>query len=102
MPNDGLEKRDEQKDETTLEEADRLAKRLDNSGIAEYVRLSLDTRRILWLNFLSGIARGLGFTVGTAIVIAIAYKIISGIISMNIPFLTEMLTEFIRMVKEVH
>ncbi len=92
---------EERKDELDGERVDRLARRLDNSGIAQYVKLSLDTRRILWLNFLSGVARGLGFTVGTAIVLAIFYKILSGIISMQIPYLTEMLTEFVLMIKEI-
>lgn len=77
---------------------DRLVTRLENSSVAEYVRLSQKTGRILWLNFLSGVARGLGFTVGTAIVVALAYKIISRIISMNIPYITEILSEFIKMV----
>ena len=94
-------RKDGVEDEHDQEEIDRLARRLDNSGIAEYVRLSLDTRRILWLNFLSGIARGLGFTVGTAIVLAIVYKILSGIISMKIPYLTEMLTEFVLLIKGI-
>jgi hypothetical protein len=82
-----------------IDQLDKLAQRLENSGVEEYVRLSQNTPKILWLNFLSGIARGLGFTMGTAIVLAVVYKLISEIISMNIPYLTEMLTEFIIMVK---
>lgn len=77
----------------------RLLERLDGSGVAQYVRLMQCTPRVLWLNFLSGIARGLGFTVGTAIVIAIAYKIISGIIRMNIPYLTELLQHFVEIIQ---
>lgn len=78
---------------------DRLMERLDDSGVAQYVRLMQCTPKVLWLNFLSGVARGLGFTVGTAIVIAIAYKVISGIIRMNIPYLTELLQELVAIVQ---
>ncbi len=85
--------------EERIRQLDRLAQRLENSGVAEYVKLSQKTWKILWLNFLSGIARGLGFTVGTAIVLAVTYKIISRLISMNIPYLTEILRELIVMVK---
>lgn len=95
------ETRDERKDESISGEIDRLARRLENSGITEYVKLSMNTRRILWLNFLSGISRGLGFTIGTAFVLGVVFKILSGIIDMNIPYLTELLTEFVRMVKEI-
>lgn len=92
MKDDGHKKSDASGD------LDRLVARLENSGVAEYVRLSQKTGRILWLNFISGVARGLGFTVGTAIVVALAYKVISHIISMNIPYITEILSEFIKMV----
>ena len=85
----------------TKEQLDRLLALLDSSGIAEYVKLSNRIGKLLWLNFLSGVARGLGFTVGTAIVLALAYKIIRHIIDMNIPYLTELLKEFIVLTKGI-
>jgi len=83
----------------TIERLDQLLTRLDSSGIAEYVKLSKRTGKILWLNFLSGIAKGLGFTVGTAIVLALVYKLLRHLINMNIPYLTELLKEFIVLTK---
>lgn len=80
------------------EKIDQLLQRLDSSGIADYVKLSQRTGRILWLNFLSGVARGLGFTVGTTLVLAVVYKILSRIISMNIPYITEWLQHLISVV----
>ena len=82
-----------------IDQLDALAKRLENSGVAEYVKLSQKTYKILWLNFLSGVARGLGFTIGTTIVLAVIYKILSRLISMNIPYLTELLQHFVQIVK---
>jgi len=82
-----------------IQQLDALAARLENSGVAEYVQLSLRTGKILWLNFISGIARGLGFTIGASIVLAAIYKIISYIISMNIPYLTELLKQVAEIVK---
>lgn len=82
-----------------IEQLDQLAKRLENSGVYKYVELSQRTWKVLWFNFLSGAARGLGFTIGTTIVLAIVYKIVRTIISMNIPYLTELLNEFIEMIK---
>ncbi len=55
--------------EEKIDRLERLLERLDNSGVSEFIRLSQNTWKILWLNFLSGIARGLGFTVGTALVL---------------------------------
>ena len=77
-------------DKEKIEKLELIIRRLDASGIYEFVELSQKTWKIMWMNFVAGIARGLGFTVGTAIVLAIVYKIISHLISLNIPYLTEM------------
>ena len=74
-------------------QAELLHQRLDNAGLTEYVKLSQKTGKILWLNFLSGIARGLGFSIGASLVLAVVYKILARIISMNIPYLTELLQQ---------
>ncbi len=86
-------------DQKQIDQLDDLARRLENSGVAEYVKLSQKTGKILWLNFLSGVARGLGFTVGTSIVLAVVYKIISHLISMNIPYITETLRQVTETIK---
>lgn len=94
------EQRPERNDELdNLNKLEKLAERLDNIGISEYIKLSQNIWKITWLNFLSGVSRGLGFTVGTAIVLAIAYKVLSQLVSMNIPYLTEMLTDFIDLIQ---
>ena len=80
-------------------QAELLLQRLDNAGLTEYVKLSQKTGRILWLNFLSGIARGLGFSIGATLVLAVVYKILARIISMNIPYLTELLQQIMSMAK---
>jgi len=89
------------KPELEFDKVDKLLTRLENYGLEDYVKLSQRTGKILWLNFLSGVARGLGFTVGTAIVLAIAYKILHQLISMNIPYLTDMLKEAVAFIKSV-
>ena len=87
--------------EERLDKADLLLSRLDNLGLRQYVKLSQNVPKILWLNFLSGIARGLGFTIGTAIVLAIFYKVIRALIGMNIPYLTEMLENLVLLIGDM-
>lgn len=78
-----------------IDKLDQLITRLENTGLEEYVKLSQRTWKILGMNLLSGVARGLGFTLGTAIVLAIVYKVVKYMIEMNIPYLTEMLQEIV-------
>lgn len=86
-------------DKKEIERLESLVERLDNSDIAQFVKLSQKTGKILWLNFLSGMAKGLGFTLGTTVVLAVIYKIISRVISMNIPYLTELLKNIVQIVQ---
>lgn len=55
-------------------------------------------RRLLWLNFIAGVARGLGLTVGTAIVLAILFFILQNIVSL--PFIGEHIAELIKIIEE--
>lgn len=80
-------------------QAELLLQRLENAGLTEYVKLSQQTGKILWLNFLSGIARGLGFSIGATLVLAVVYKILARIISMNIPYITDLLQQLMNMAK---
>ena len=89
---------DTQNDEKQTQ-AELLLQRLDNAGLTEYVKLSQKPGRILWLNFLSGVARGLGFSIGATLVLAVVYKILARIISMNIPYLTELLQQIMNMAR---
>ena len=81
---------------------ERLIQLLDNNGLHEYVKLAGRPGKLLFMNFISGVARGLGFTVGTAIVVAILFKGVSHVISMNIPYLTDLLVDFVQMVKGIN
>ena len=104
MPEDGIASDEGGKrkgEDGRLDRLNVLLNRLDNYDLKQYLRLSQNVPRILWLNFLSGIARGLGFTIGTAIVLAIIYKVISTLISMNIPYLTEMLENLVALIGDM-
>ena len=93
---------DENKMKPSADELDRwekVADKIHASRIAEYVTVSQRTWRIIWTGFVVGLARGLGFTIGTAVVITVLYKIIAQIISMNIPYITEALQNFMSMIK---
>ena len=75
----------------------RLLQRFDSVDVVEFVRLSCSTKRLLWRNFLLGVARGLEFTAGATVVLAVLFKVLQRVISMNIPYLTGLLQEFLKM-----
>jgi len=50
--------------------------------IGDYINLVQRPKRMIWINFISGVARGLGFTVGVTILGALAIYIFSRMIDM--------------------
>ncbi|MBQ9090183.1 MAG: hypothetical protein IJY58_03955 [Alphaproteobacteria bacterium] len=83
-----------------LRQVEKIAAHFEKIRMAEYIDLLSRPSRIIWVNLLGGISRGVGLTIGATLVIAILFKIISVLISMNIPYLTEMLQEVVQIVKE--
>ncbi|MBR7158405.1 MAG: hypothetical protein IKD08_01825 [Alphaproteobacteria bacterium] len=79
---------------------EKIAYSLEHSRFLDYIDYTNKPRWIFWRNFMIGVARGVGLTIGTAIIIAIAIKILQHLISMNIPFLTDMLVEFVQFIKD--
>ena len=76
-----------------LTQLEKLADRLERMRIGDYVTNLNKTSRIVWLGFVSGIARGVGLTIGATLVIAIIFKIIAALVSMNVPYLSDMMKE---------
>jgi hypothetical protein len=76
-----------------------LANRLEAIRIADYLELLEKPRKLLWTNFVAGIARGLGFALGTTIVFAVVIETLRRLILINIPVISDYLVEIIRLVE---
>lgn len=85
--------------EEQFSQMERLASFFERMRIAEYVTNFNRPLRLMWLNFLSGIAKGVGLTIGATLVIAIIFKLLGILISMNIPYLTDILQDVVKIVK---
>ena len=76
-----------------VSQLEKLADRLERMRVGDYVNNMNRTGRIIWLGFVGGVARGFGLTVGATLVIAIVFKIITMLISWNVPYLSDMMQE---------
>ncbi|MEJ8544628.1 DUF5665 domain-containing protein [Brevibacillus borstelensis] len=66
------------------ERMDKIAMFLEDIRLADVIQNYTAPRKLLWINFLAGLARGLGLTIGTAIVLAILGSILSKFLSIPI------------------
>ena len=76
-----------------ITQLEKLADRLERMRFGDYVTNLNKTSRIVWINLMAGISRGVGLTIGATLVIAIIFKIISAVVSMNVPYLSPMMQE---------
>lgn len=79
---------------------ERLTRVMEKMRIAEYVQYLEHPWRLLWSNFLIGVARGLGSTIGLAIILAILFFILQHIVMLNLPFISDLITKMIYTVQE--
>jgi len=95
-----------ERSQTDRQEA-RLARRvqelcltLEKMRLTEYMRYVNDVRRLLWVNFLTGLARGFGTAIGFTVLGAIAITVLQRIAVDNLPIIGRFLAEVVRIVQD--
>lgn len=77
----------------------RLVKHLESLRIAEYVQLLERPARLIFLNFIAGISRGLGIAVGATIIFAVMLEFLRRVILLNIPGIGNFIAEIMKIVE---
>lgn len=76
-----------------------LSDRLESMRIAEYLELLQKPSRIIYLNFLAGVAKGLGIAVGATIVFALLIEVLSRLLVLNLPVIGDFIVEIMRIIE---
>ncbi|NLW24537.1 MAG: hypothetical protein GXY91_04745 [Clostridia bacterium] len=82
------------------DKVEKLAVAIEKMKLAEYVELLNNPKKLLWVNFIAGIARGLGTAIGLTILFAIIIYFLQKIIMLNLPVISDFIAEIIRMVED--
>jgi predicted PurR-regulated permease PerM len=78
---------------------ERLAGYMERVRLAEYLELLQDTRRLVFVNFVSGLARGVGMAIGFSILGAIVIYVLTQTFVANLPVVGGFLAEIVRIVQ---
>ena len=79
---------------------ERLLSSLERMHFEEYLRYVDDRRRQFKVNFMAGLARGLGAAVGFSILGAMIIAILRQLVAANIPVIGGFLADVVRMVMD--
>lgn len=77
-----------------------LSHQLEKSKISEYVSLLDNPKKLLFLNFLAGTARGVGMAIGFTILGALVIYFLQKLVLLNLPLISDFIADIIRMVRE--
>lgn len=102
-----MEANNEKRAEAIGKILDRLEKKLDNIGLSmekmklvEYVSYLEHPRKLIWPNFVSGVAKGFGTVVGLTVVTAVAVYILKFLLTLNLPVISSYIAELIVLIQK--
>lgn len=96
---DRKKQREEKKRAWMREEMHRLAASLEHEKVDEYMTYLTDPKRMLWKNFVGGVARGLGMAVGFSLLGALLIYVLQKVGWEKIPFIGDMINDIMNIIE---
>ena len=90
---------EQEKQNLLIRQIDRWIAAMERLRLADYVRYVDDRKRMFWLNFLGGIARGVGMAVGFTILGALLVLVLQDLARRNLPLIGDALAQIVRVVQ---
>lgn len=87
------------RDSKIEEKIESIAVNLEKLKIAEYVDLMNNKRRLLYVNFIGGLARGFGMAIGFTLLGAFAIYLLQRAINLNLPLIGDFIAEIVKIVQ---
>ncbi|MDW7672905.1 MAG: DUF5665 domain-containing protein [Bacillota bacterium] len=76
-----------------------LSINIEKMKLAEYVDLLHNPKRLLYINFLAGVARGVGLAIGFTLLGAVVIYVLQRLVLLNLPLISDFIAEIIWMVQ---
>jgi hypothetical protein len=81
------------------ERIEQLSLNLERMKLAEYVELLNRPWRLFYINFMSGLARGLGIALGFTVLSAVVLIVLQRLMMLNLPGMSSFIAEIVRLVQ---
>jgi len=85
--------------ESIDEKIERLSHNLEKSKIADYVFFLEHPRKLLFTNFMAGLARGFGAAIGFTIISALVLYLLRTVVMLNLPVIGDFISEIVDIVQ---
>lgn len=78
---------------------ERLVHHLEAMRVADYVELLEKPTRLIFINFIAGLSRGLGIAIGASLVFALLVQVLHRLLILNIPGIGNFIADIVRIVE---
>lgn len=78
---------------------EKLVRHLESLRIAEYMELLERPGKLILINLVAGLARGLGIAIGATVIFALVLNLLHQIILLNIPGIGDFVAEIVHIVE---
>lgn len=76
-----------------------LSVKMEKMKLAEYIKLLDNPWRLMYVNFISGLARGVGIAIGFTILGAVVLYFLRILVVLNLPLIGDFIAEIVRLVQ---
>lgn len=94
-----MDKEVKQSPDMIAAQLERLAHHLEAMRIAEYMELLERPFKLIMVNFIAGLARGLGIAIGASLIFALTLELMRRLILLNIPGIGNFIAEVLHIVE---
>ena len=79
---------------------EKLVHHLESFRIAEYMDLLERPVKLILINFIAGLARGLGIAIGATVIFAVLLNFLQSLIVLNLPGIGDFIAEIVHIVEQ--
>ncbi|AOY77383.1 DUF5665 domain-containing protein [Clostridium formicaceticum] len=78
-----------------------LSRKMDNMRVAEYVELNSNPKRLIFMNFLLGVVRGIGMGIGFTLLTGLIVALLAYILRswVNLPYIGKIIADLIKIIE---
>ncbi|MDR3288453.1 MAG: DUF5665 domain-containing protein [Peptococcaceae bacterium] len=84
--------------QTFRRQVEELANLLEKMRLADYIAYLNRPKRMLWMNFIVSLVRGLGVALGASILAALALYLLKQLVILKLPLIGGLIAELVRIV----
>jgi hypothetical protein len=77
-----------------------VERKLERANLAEFMQLLQKPARLIFLNFLGGLARGFGIAIGLTIIASLFIICLSRLATLNLPLIGKFIADLVKIVNQ--